>query len=42
MAESLDVMHFQNCVDDVSFHNVSLGDLNEGLHLMLEITDNYK
>lgn len=36
------MMHFQNCKGDVSFCNVRLGDLNEGFHLMLEITANDK
>lgn len=36
------MMHFQNCMDDVPFYYVRLGDMNDGFHLMLEITGNDK
>lgn len=36
------MMHFQICKGDVSFCNGRLGHLNEGFHIMLEITANDK
>ena len=34
------MMYSQNCMDNVAFYYVLLGDLNDGFHLMLEITGN--